>query len=72
MAIETAFSPKEQKSPLLRKIKIEVEVIKRLTRLSAELNIIKQTAYLKLIIDLQEISKMATGWLKYSEKKEPV
>lgn len=71
LSIEAALSAREIKLPILQKIKIEVEVIKRLVRLAQELNIINTKTYLSLEEQLQEISRMTTGWIKYLDKKEP-
>jgi len=57
--------------PILRKIKIEVEVVKRLVRLAQELNIINAKTYLSSEEQLREMSRMTTGWIKYLDKKEP-
>ncbi|MBU1180366.1 hypothetical protein KJ885_05465 [Patescibacteria group bacterium] len=44
--------------------------MKKFIRLMHELNLIQLKNYLLLQKQLQEISKMATGWMKYSQKKE--
>ena len=71
LSIEAALSAKEIKMPILQKIKVEIEVVKRLVRLAQELNIINTKTYLSSEEQLQEISRMTTGWIKYLDKKEP-
>ena len=43
----------------------KIELLKRLIRIAGELNIIQNNKYLELESDLQEISKMTNGWIKY-------
>lgn len=69
LSIEAAIMTGTAKIPVLRKIKIEIEVLKRLVRLENELNIINTNKYLKIESQLIEISKMANGWIKYLETK---
>lgn len=68
MAIEAALSAKDSKLPIVRKLKIEIEVGKQMTRLETELDIISQKFYCVLQEKLQEISKMCAGWINYLEK----
>lgn len=71
LSIEAALSPKDKKFAILNDLKIQIEVLKHLVRLINELDIIKINSYLEFQAQLQEISKMAAGWIKYSEKREP-
>ncbi|KKT20936.1 MAG: hypothetical protein UW06_C0049G0001, partial [Parcubacteria group bacterium GW2011_GWE1_43_8] len=65
LTITAALQNKTDKPPTLMKLRIITEVVKHLIRNMAELNIITQKMYLSLEIDLQELSKMTNGWLKY-------
>ncbi|OGI25559.1 MAG: hypothetical protein A3J76_05770 [Candidatus Moranbacteria bacterium RBG_13_45_13] len=56
---------KINKSALLNSSRIKTETLKKLIRMTFELNIIDQKKYFYLELDLEEISKMANGWLKY-------
>jgi hypothetical protein len=59
---------KPNKIAPLNSARIKIETLKRLIRIASELNIINSKRYLELELDLQEISKMANGWLKYSKE----
>jgi len=59
------LEPKNNKLPILNSARIKIEVLKRLIRIIQELNIIEKKKYIELELDLQEISKMVTGWIKY-------
>ncbi len=65
IGIEAALTTKEEKKPLLRQLRIKIETAKHLIRISHDLNIINYNKYIVLQEKLQEISKMANGWLKY-------
>lgn len=69
LSIESAITARQLKHPILQKIKIEIEVIKRLVRLENELKIINDKKYFDIENQLIEISKMAAGWIKYLETK---
>lgn len=60
-----ALEAKQNKSVFLNSCRIKTETLKKLIRVTFELNIINQKKYFDLELDLQEISKMANGWLKY-------
>src|SRR3989339_27950 len=62
---------KWQKVPYLQKLRLEIEVTKRLTRLEHELKIIDSKNYLDITQQLCDISKENTGWLNSLQKKEP-
>ncbi|MDD2758040.1 MAG: four helix bundle protein [Patescibacteria group bacterium] len=68
-SIEAALLGGATKIPILRKIKIEIEILKRLIRLENELDIINTNKYLDIENQLVEISKMASGWIRYLETK---
>ena len=71
LSIEAALLAKEEKLPTVKKLKIEIEMPKQLIRLEMELKIIDEDVYFAWQEKLQEISKMATGWLNYLQKRTP-
>lgn len=60
-----AFTPRPEKIKPLADARTKIEILKRLVRLTRELDIIEDKHYLDLEGRLQEISKMLAGWLKY-------
>lgn len=72
LAIDASLKSKPQKRAPLEQLRIEIEKVKHIIRVVYEVKVIKSEGYLELQTPLQEISKMATGWIKYLEtKKEP-
>ena len=65
LSINASLETKSNKFSLLNPVRIKIEVLKRLFRVAHELNIIKQKKYIELELDLQELSKMTNGWIKY-------
>jgi len=65
LLIFASFEVKIKKLSKLNSSRIKIEVLKRLIRLIYELNIIERKKYIDLEKDLQEISKMVNGWIKY-------
>lgn len=65
LTIAAALERKENKFQVLNSARIKIEVLKRLIRITRELNIIEEKKYTNLESDLQEISKMINGWIKY-------
>ena len=63
--VTAAFSSKDLKLQVLNSARIKIEVLKRLIRIANELNIVQKNKYIELETDLQEISKMTNGWIKY-------
>ncbi len=61
-----ALETKNNKFQILNSTRIKIEVLKRLFRIACELKIIEDKKYIEFEIDLQEISKMTNGWIKYS------
>ncbi len=57
--------PKEQKIEILIKISSKIDLLKILLRLANENKDLNIKSYLFLQEQLQEIGKMAGGWLKY-------
>jgi len=71
LTITAAFEIKINKFPILHSARIKIEVLKRLFRIAHELKIIEDKKYLELELDLQEISKMTNGWIKYLSQQIP-
>jgi len=67
ISIDAALNQKEEKKHLLHELRIRIETLKQLIRAMNELKIIEERPYIVLEAQLQEISKMATGWIKYLE-----
>jgi len=65
LLITAFFEKKSSRLALLYNARIKIEVLKRLIRIMPELNIIQFEKYIELEFDLQEISKMTNGWIKY-------
>lgn len=65
LTIDASLEIKINKLSLLNPARIKIEILKRLLRISYELNIIENKKYINLESDLQEISKMTNGWIKY-------
>ncbi len=63
--INAAFVSKTEKHVPLKYARTKIEILKRLIRLTRELNIIEEKHYLNLESQLQTISKMLAGWLKF-------
>lgn len=63
--IAASFENKTAKFPLLNSVRIKTEVLKRFIRTANELNIIENKKYLIFEAELQEISRMVNGWIKY-------
>ena len=70
ISIEAALQSKNNKIEFLKKLHIKIEILKHLIRTCFEIHIIKDKPYFNLEITLQEVSKMASGWLKYQTQKE--
>lgn len=70
LTTKASLANKINKLIFLESARTEIEVLKRLLRIANELLIIQIKTYLKLESDLQEISRMANGWIKYLTQKE--
>ncbi len=69
LAIEAALAPAHEKGPPLKKLRVRIDLAKRLVRLCQELGIIEDKRYFSLQEKLVGASKMAHGWLAYAERK---
>jgi hypothetical protein len=67
ISIDAALNQKDAKRPLLHQLRIKIETLKQLIRAMNELKMIENKAYIVLETQLQEISRMAAGWIKYVE-----
>lgn len=65
LAITSSLETKINKLSFLNSARIKIEALKNFFRVVYELKIISQKTYIELEIDLQELSKMANGWIKY-------
>lgn len=65
LIISAALENRNDKFPFLNSARIKIEVLKRLIRTTYELKIIPDKKYILLEGQLQEISKMTNGWIKY-------
>ena len=72
IAIDAALAQKDKKRVLLHELRVRVETLKQLIRLMNELNIIEAKVYIFLEAQLQEISKMAAGWIKYLDTEKRI
>lgn len=70
LSINAALLSGTHKLPYAEKLQIEIEMLKHLIRLEVELKIINESFYAGAQGKLQEISRMAAGWIKYLQKKE--
>lgn len=70
LAISAAFAEKQNKPSLLAALRVKIEILKRLIRLEHDLNIIPSKTYINTEKELQEISKMTNGWIKYLTQRE--
>jgi len=65
LSIQASLLPKNRKIEILNSARIKIESLKRLIRIFHELKIIPKKKYFEFQTDLQEISKMTNGWIKY-------
>lgn len=70
--IQASLESKNEKSIVLKKARIQIEILKQLIRTEYEIKIISEKIYFKIEENLQEISKMTNGWLKYMETQNPL
>ena len=68
LGITAALTARDKKITIVSKLKLQIEVAKRLIRLMWELKIITDKKYLLLEERALKISKMASGWIKYLNK----
>lgn len=68
LTITAALEARNNKLPILNSLRIKIENLKRLLRIAYELKIIEGKSYIALETDLQEISKMTSGWFRFVNK----
>lgn len=71
LLINASLESKQEKVVPLKKARLQIETIKQLIRIEYETKILPEKTYLNVELKLQEISKMANGWLKYMETQNP-
>ena len=65
LSITASFEERAEKIKTLKTLRVRIEVLKRLIRHEYELKIFDNRAYLRMEKQLQELSKMTNGWIKY-------
>jgi four helix bundle protein len=65
LCLTASLESKLDKLQHLSAARTKVELLKRFVRMAYELKIIEDGKYLDFEADLQEISKMINGWIKY-------
>ena len=70
-SIIASYLPKNEKSTSLKILRIKIEVLKQLLRLTKEVNIINDKKYIDWSGRLIEISKMNNSWLNWATKESP-
>lgn len=65
LTTKASLANKNNKYIFLESARVEIEVLKKLIRMACDILIIQNKTYLQLESDLQEISRMANGWIKY-------
>lgn len=66
LGLEASLSTRNTKGVLIRELRVQIEIIKHLCRICHDIKILEQRKYILLQERLQEISKMASGWEKYT------
>jgi hypothetical protein len=64
LGLEASLSSKESKREIIKRLRVHIEIIKHVCRLSENLKIIELRKYISLQEKLEAISKMASGWEK--------
>ncbi len=64
-AIRASFQERVNKLDTLKDLRINIEILKRFVRSEFELKIIDTIVYWRLQNQLEECSKMTSGWIKY-------
>ena len=68
-SIIASYLPKNEKISSLKILRVKIELLKQLVRLTKELNIINDKKYLDWSGRLIEISKMSNSWLNWATKE---
>ncbi|HLC90074.1 MAG TPA: four helix bundle protein [Patescibacteria group bacterium] len=70
-SIIASYLPKNEKSTVLKILRVKIELLKQLIRLTKELNVINDKKYIDWSGRLIEISKMNNSWLNWATKESP-
>lgn len=65
LLMRAALTNKTNKSSILETARIQIEILKLLIRTAHEISIFTDKQYLRFEGELQTISKMLNGWIKY-------
>ena len=68
LSIQASLENQIGKQKTIKKLRIDIEILKHLIRAESELGIIREKQYLSIQEKLQEISKEAAGWDNYTHK----
>ena len=68
LAIESAFTSRTRKQKPLEKLRVHIEMLKHLIRTANEISVYSDKTYIHLQKQLQEISKMNAGWIKFIQQ----
>ncbi|MDP1625266.1 MAG: four helix bundle protein [bacterium] len=71
LVIDAVYKPRHLKRPILEQARIRIELVKQLVRTAHEIKSLEERNYLRFAEILQEISKMANGWIKYLDTQNP-
>ena len=71
LGITAIYENPKNKIMVLERLRIELEVLKQLTRAEYEIHIITEKSYLQISKILQESSKQTNGWIKYLKTQNP-
>jgi len=69
LLVGATWSATNKKYSSLETARVQIEILKRLIRIAHEISIFTTKQYLQLERDLQTISKMLNGWIKYLPNK---
>lgn len=65
LIFKTNVSAKDQKTEIMQNVSSKIDLLKILIRLAYDNKDLKTASYLNLQENLQEIGRMAGGWLRY-------
>ena len=71
LTVGAVYMSKHEKGPVLERVRAAIEKIKQLIRVAYEIKSLEERNYLRFAAMLQEISKMANGWIKYLNTQNP-
>jgi adenine-specific DNA methylase len=71
LCVEAVYKPKQEKRSVLETLRIRIETLKQLVRVTHEMNLMEEKKYILISGLLQEISKMTNGWIRYLDTQNP-